>query len=131
MSTVPSAIKPSSNWHGLSVISSQVHTTYVHTDRMLTMDMIRCKCRDLYAVNIIIRKIVEDTHKIVAMIIPFVTPYPNLNFVVSGKACSLEECLGMKLIEEIVRSSLRIASPCQCVRPQNVPLQYRVKKIHT
>lgn len=65
-------------------------------------------------VNPMIRETVENTHKIVAMIIPFMASHPDLNLVVARVARGLEEHFRMKLVEEGIRGSLEVPSAaCQ------------------
>lgn len=74
----------------------------------------------------------ENTHEIVAMIIPFMTPHPNLNLVVSGIARSLEKCLRVELVEEIICSSLEAPSAYQRAGSQRVHLPNAgIEKMHT
>ena len=74
----------------------------------------------------------ENTYKVVAMIISFVAPHPNLNLVVTGIACSLEECLRTKLVEESIRSSLEAMSAYRCALPQRGHLPNAgIDRMHT
>jgi hypothetical protein len=73
-----------------------------------------------------IGEMVENTHKVVAMIISFMTPHANLNLVVTGIACCLEEYLRMELVEVGICSSLEALSVYRCALPQRVTSTMRV-----
>ena len=75
-----------------------------------------------------ISEMAENTHKVVAMIISFVTPHANLDLVVTGIACSLEEHLRMELVEVGIRSSLEAPSVYRCALPQKLHLQCECRK---
>lgn len=69
-----------------------------------------------------IGEMAENTHKVITMIISFMTPHANLNLVVTGIARSLEEYLRMELVEVGIRSSLEAPSAYRCALPQRVHL---------